>query len=67
MRVVVDDNRCQGHARCFQLASNVFGLDEVGHSVALLSEIPIEYAELARRAVDNCPELALAIEDGEDS
>ena len=62
LRVKVDRNRCQGHARCFALAPELFELDQFGNGhergdgvVALALE------EKVRLAQANCPELAITI------
>ena len=62
LRVKVDRERCQGHARCFALAPELFALDEFGNgrergdgSVAAGLE------DKARLAQANCPELAIEI------
>ena len=62
LRVRVDRERCQGHARCFALAPELFKLDEFGNgrergdgAVAAALE------SKARLAQTNCPELAVEI------
>jgi len=62
LRVKVDRERCQGHARCFALAPELFMLDEFGNgrergdgAVAAALE------DKARLAQANCPELAIEI------
>jgi len=62
LRVKVDRERCQGHARCFALAPELFALDEFGNgrergdgSVAAGLE------DKARLAQANCPELAIEV------
>jgi len=62
LRVRVDRERCQGHARCFALAPELFALDEFGNgrergdgSVAAALE------DKARLAQANCPELAIEV------
>jgi ferredoxin len=62
IRVRVDDELCQGHARCGLTAPEVFGLsDEDGHAVVLCDPVPSEYEAAARRAVIGCPERALQL------
>lgn len=63
MKVRVDDARCVGHGRCYDLAPEVFGDDEHGRCVVLRAEVPAEHAEKARVAVENCPEDALSLEE----
>ena len=40
MRVSVDADRCEGHARCWGICPEVFDLDEEGHAVVRLAEVP---------------------------
>jgi ferredoxin len=62
MRIRVDEDVCQGHARCNLTAPQLFGLrDEDGHAVVLHAAVPAELEELARRAVIGCPERAIRI------
>ncbi len=64
MRVAVDEELCQGHARCNLTAPEVFGLrDDDGHAVVQLDPVPPEHEEAARRAVIGCPEQALRVVD----
>jgi ferredoxin len=64
MRIVLDEAICVGHGRCYALAPEVFGADDEGHSVLMISaDVPVELAEAARLAVANCPEDALRIEE----
>jgi ferredoxin len=60
MHVSVDADRCQGHARCWELCPEVFSLDDVGHSVVTITgPVPARLAELVAKAVANCPERAI--------
>jgi ferredoxin len=61
MKVVVDANHCEGHARCWQICPEVFALDDEGHSYVIVDEVPGAMEERARHAVDNCPERAISI------
>lgn len=51
---------CTGHALCAELLPEAIVLDEWGYPI--LSPVPDELLPLARRAVADCPTLALAIE-----
>lgn len=62
MRIRLDTERCQGHGRCYVLASDLFDSDEVGHCVLLVDEVPGGHEDAARNGVDNCPEQALSLE-----
>ena len=59
MRVAIDPGRCQGHARCWDICPEVFSLDEEGHGVVTLAEVPPELEAKANDAVENCPERAI--------
>jgi ferredoxin len=61
-KVRVDREKCQGHARCFALAPELFELDEMGNGRergdgAVAPGLEAK-AHLARA---NCPELAIEI------
>jgi ferredoxin len=60
LRVHVDRDRCQGHARCAVLAPELFALDELGNSHEIGDgSVPPALAPKARLAQANCPELAI--------
>jgi len=63
MRVRVDIDKCQGHARCAALAPDIFVLDDLGYNVTPLTEVPAEQEEAARRGAMACPELAITVEE----
>jgi ferredoxin len=64
MRVTVDDTLCQGHNRCSAVAPDLFVLDDHGFaSAAADGTVPTGRREDAHLAADNCPELAILIED----
>jgi ferredoxin len=62
MKVAVDPDRCQGHARCWEICPEVFELDDEGHSFVSVDEVPAEHEANVRKAVDNCPERAITIQ-----
>jgi len=62
VKIVLDSGRCQGHGRCYSLAPEVFGCDDVGQAVLLMSdELTVEQVPLAKLAADNCPEYAIEV------
>lgn len=62
MKVSVDLNLCQGHARCQDHCPEVFSTDDQeGKCVILLTNVPTHLERSARAAVLNCPEGALRI------
>lgn len=60
MKVRVNQDRCQGHARCSAVAPDIFRLDSEGF-VDIGAEVDIEPGREgeAQLAVDSCPESAL--------
>ena len=62
MKVQIDPERCQGHGRCYDLASNLFGDDEEGFGQVLGDgTVPPDTEREARLAVVNCPEHAIEV------
>ena len=64
MRIVVDGEKCQGHQMCAIAAPTLFESVDLGYAHAVGDGIvPPDMVERARRAVANCPEGAVQIED----
>jgi ferredoxin len=62
MRLTIDEDRCEGHARCVARAPRIFDVDDdQGRSLLLLDEVPEELEESARSAIDACPERAIGV------
>lgn len=61
MKVAVDAELCQGHARCWDLCPDVFGLTDEGHAFVLVTDVPAELEAAVRRAETNCPERAITV------
>lgn len=60
MRIRIDPDRCQGHARCFAISPELFEVDEYGYSsLRAEGDVPPQLEEKARLAVANCPEFAI--------
>ena len=65
MRVQVDQEKCQGHNRCYALAPELFDVDDYGTASARNDGVvPPELEDKARLAAANCPEYAITVEDG---
>ena len=60
MHVSVDADRCQGHARCWDICPEVFDLDDEGHALVKLELVPAGLEATVLEAVANCPERAIA-------
>lgn len=65
MRVHVDQEKCQGHNRCYALAPELFDVDDLGYAHELGDGVVPEGLEAkARLAAENCPEYAIEITEG---
>ncbi|HEY2057340.1 MAG TPA: ferredoxin [Amycolatopsis sp.] len=63
-RIVIDADRCQGHARCAVRAPELFDVDDdQGKSFALTENVPPELSDAAAEAVETCPERAISLHD----
>lgn len=63
----IDLNRCQGHARCYALAPETFGIDEEGYAYVLPGREGSYEEENVRKAIKNCPERSILLRDREES
>jgi ferredoxin len=62
VKVRVDPDLCVGHGRCYALAPDVFGTDDYGHAVVLMSDVEGAFVDQARAGAENCPERAITVE-----
>ena len=63
MKIRVDPDKCQGHARCYGLAPEIFDVDDYGQASVIVDEVPSELEDKARLAIANCPEYAISISE----
>jgi ferredoxin len=67
-KVRVDPEKCQGHNRCYAMAPGMFKVDEFGYATPRGDgALTPDNIELARRAVENCPERAIDIVEEPDT
>ncbi len=59
-RLRVDPIDCTGHGLCAELLPEAIGLDEWGYPI--IGPLAVGLVPLARRAVADCPTLALRLE-----
>jgi ferredoxin len=52
---------CTGHGLCAELAPELVMLDEWGYPIVTDRPVPVALERTARRAVTDCPALALAL------
>ena len=65
MKVHVDEERCEGHGRCYALAPNLFEPDEIGNGHAVGDgTVAADDQDRSRLAAANCPEQAITIDEG---
>jgi ferredoxin len=66
MKVTIDESKCQGHGRCYSIAPELFEPDDVGQGRVIGDGgVPPDAEQSARRAVLNCPESAILIEESD--
>jgi ferredoxin len=63
VKILIDEDRCSGHGRCYTLVPALFDADLQGHGFVLADTLAPEQVEAARSAVRNCPEQAISIID----
>jgi len=61
LKVEILRDHCTGHGRCFDLAPEVFGENELGEGFVKVEDIPANLRDLALEGVVNCPEQAIRI------
>jgi ferredoxin len=61
MRIEVDPITCEAHGLCAELLPERITLDEWGYPLIDATPIPPALQDLARRAADACPTLALRL------
>ena len=61
MRIKIDGAKCQGNARCWALAPDLFELNDEGYMAEGMIEVPAGEELRASRAARACPERALTI------
>jgi ferredoxin len=62
LRVRVDQDKCQGHARCSSLAPELFKLDTFGNAHEVGDgTVPAGLEDKAWLAQSNCPEIAIDV------
>jgi ferredoxin len=62
LKIHVDQDKCQGHARCKSLAPELFELDEYGNAHEVGDgTVPAALEDKAWLAQTNCPEIAIVV------
>ena len=63
MRVELDLDVCQGHARCVAILPELFEVDDTGYARLRAEVVPAGLEDDAREAAAACPERAIALLD----
>lgn len=61
VRLRIDPTACTGHGLCAELLAEHIALDEWGYPIIADRDLPAELLRDARRAVNDCPVLALRL------
>lgn len=61
MKITIDRDRCQGHARCCAIAFDVFEIDDLGYIATQSGEIPDHLEHAARKGAAVCPERVITL------
>jgi ferredoxin len=62
MKLRVNPIACEGHGICAELLPELIHLDEWGYPIVSERDVPRSLEQHARRAVADCPTLALLLE-----
>ncbi|HWD74112.1 MAG TPA: ferredoxin [Solirubrobacteraceae bacterium] len=62
MHVEIDPIKCEAHGLCAELLPERITLDEWGYPLIDQTPVPAALEDLARRAVNACPTLALRLQ-----
>ncbi len=63
MKVKVDQNKCIGCGNCVALTeSQVFDFNDDGLANCILEEVPGDFEEITKEAIDECPTEAISEE-----
>lgn len=64
MRISIDNERCQGHGRCYAIAPELVEPDDIGNARIIGDGlVPTDLEADARKASANCPEDAVILEE----
>lgn len=62
-RLRVNPIMCEAHGMCAELLPELIRLDDWGYPIIDEAQVPGDLLDLARKAVDACPTLALLLEE----
>ena len=62
MKALIDMTKCSGNARCYQIDSELFQIDDIGYALRSEFDIPAGSEETAHEGVASCPERAITLQ-----
>jgi ferredoxin len=62
-RLRINPIACEAHGLCAELLPELIRLDDWGYPILDEAQVPPELHDLARKAADACPTLALLLEE----
>jgi ferredoxin len=62
-RLRVNPIMCEAHGMCAELLPELIRLDDWGYPIIDEAQVPPDLLDLARKAADACPTLALLLDD----
>jgi ferredoxin len=63
VKVVIDLDLCEGHAKCQESAPDVFEVNDDDQSTLKVADIPEYQYDRVRRAAQMCPRAAITLEE----
>ena len=63
MKVRVDAGVCAGFGVCLGLCPEVFELHDDGYAIVRVDEVPKEFEDVVRAAVNQCPSRAISLSE----
>lgn len=63
MKVTVDGQVCAGFGVCLGLCPEVFELHDDGYAIVRVAEVPPEFEDAVRAAVNQCPSRAISLSE----
>jgi ferredoxin len=61
MKIVVDQSKCTGHARCNAVAPDLYEVDDNGYCALTELQVPADRESDAKAGAGECPEQAISI------
>jgi len=63
MKIKIDRESCQGHARCAAVAGELYQLNDQGYISSDGFDVPVGKEDVARKGARACPERVISVVD----